>query len=97
LIGQYQAGGGTHPGRWGTPALIGWVRRNLLVPVPRAPSLAALNEQLLEGCRRRLGDRLRGHQEPIGERLFRDLAAFHDLPPAPLPKPLHSDGTGAAV
>jgi transposase len=26
--------------------LIGWVRRNLLVPVPRAASLAALNEQL---------------------------------------------------
>jgi transposase len=29
--------------------LIGWVRRNLLVPVPRATSLTALNEQLLEG------------------------------------------------
>jgi transposase len=63
--------------------LIGWTRRNLLVPVPRATSLAALNEELLEGCRRRLGDRLRGHQETIGERLVRDLAAFHDLPPAP--------------
>src|ERR1700693_2002847 len=35
--------------------LIGWIRRNLLVPVPRAVSLMALNEQLLEGCRRRLG------------------------------------------
>ena len=58
--------------------VIGWIRRNLLVPVPRAASLAALNEQLLEGCRRRLGDRLRGHHETIGERLVRDLAAFHD-------------------
>src|SRR5215467_5147348 len=63
--------------------LIGWIRRNLLVPVPRATSLDALNEQLLEGCRRRLGDRLRGHAETIGERLVRDLAAFHDLPPVP--------------
>jgi transposase len=63
--------------------LIGWIRRNLLVPVPRAASLATLNEQLLEGCRRRLGDRLRGHQETIGERLLRDLAAFHDLSPTP--------------
>jgi hypothetical protein len=63
--------------------LIGWVRRNLLVPVPRAASLAGLNEQLLEGCRRRLGDRLRGHDATIGERLVRDLAAFHDLPPVP--------------
>jgi transposase len=63
--------------------VIGWIRRNLLVPVPRATSLDALNEQLLEGCRRRLGDRLRGHAETIGERLVRDLAAFHDLPPVP--------------
>src|SRR5262249_9217489 len=63
--------------------LVGWIRRNLLVPVPRATSLEALNEQLLEGCRRRLGDRLRGHQETIGERLVRDVAAFHDLPAVP--------------
>src|SRR6266403_1051707 len=46
--------------------LIGWIRRNLLVPVPRAVSLMALNEQLLEGCRRRFGDRLRGLDQKIG-------------------------------
>src|SRR6187397_2554359 len=63
--------------------LIGWTRRNLLVPVPRAVSLLALNEQWVEGCRRRLGDRLRGHDETIGERLVRDLEAFHSLPPTP--------------
>src|SRR5215470_3772094 len=63
--------------------LIGWIRRNLLVPVPRATSLDALNEQLLEGCRRRMGDRLRGHAETIGERLERDLAALRK----PLPPP----------
>jgi transposase len=37
--------------------LIGWIRRNLLAPVPRVASLMVLNEQLLEGCRRQLGDR----------------------------------------
>ena len=63
--------------------LIGWIRRNLLVPVPKAVSLTALNEHLLEGCRRRLGDRLRGHDETIGDRLALDLEAFHGLPPAP--------------
>src|SRR5947207_2131518 len=82
-----------YAGRFGRPGkgndkgkvegLVGWIRRNLLVPVPRAASFTALNEQLLEGCRRRLGDRLRGHDETIGERLARDLAAFQDLPPAP--------------
>jgi hypothetical protein len=34
-------------------------------------------------CRRRFGDRLRGHEETIGERLARDLACFHDLPASP--------------
>jgi len=53
------------------------------VPVPRAASFTALNEQLLEGCRRRLAERRRGHDETIGERVARDLAASQDLPPAP--------------
>src|ERR1700686_2820862 len=69
-------------GKGKVEGLIGGIRRNLLVPVPRAVSLMALNEQLLEGCRRRFGDRLRGHDQTIGERLVRDLEAFHSLPPA---------------
>ena len=60
--------------------LVGWIRRNLLVPMPRAASFAALNAKLIEGCRHRLGDRLRGHAETIGERRARDLAVFHSLP-----------------
>jgi Mu transposase-like protein len=48
-----------------------------------SPSFAALNEQLLADCRRRLGDRLRGHDATIGARLARDLERFHDLPAAP--------------
>src|SRR2546426_3809773 len=57
--------------------LVGYARRNFMVPIPRAVSFAELNAQLLECCRRRLADRLRGHDETIGERLARDLAAFH--------------------
>jgi transposase len=60
--------------------LVGFARRNYLVPIPQAASFAALNEQLLADCRRRLGDRLRAQSETIGERLARDLACFHDLP-----------------
>src|SRR6202047_948237 len=63
--------------------LIGWIRRNLLVPVPRAVSLTALNEQLLEGCQRRLGDRPGGPGATIRGQAGRDLEAFHALPPAP--------------
>ena len=63
--------------------LVGWIRRNHLVPMPRVASLAVLNADLIERCRRRLGDRLRGHSETIGERLVRDLAAFQSLPATP--------------
>ena len=63
--------------------LVGYARRNFLVPIPRADSFEALNTHLLEHCRRRLGDRLRGHAETIGERLGRERTAFLPLPPAP--------------
>jgi transposase len=63
--------------------LVGLIRRNYLVPLPHATSFAALNEQLLADCRRRLGDRLRGHEATIGARLARDQACFHDLPASP--------------
>ena len=63
--------------------LVGLIRRNYLVPLPHAASFDALNEDLLTACRRRLDDRLRGHDETIGERMARDLAAFNDLPPTP--------------
>ena len=63
--------------------LVGFARRNFLVPIPVFESFAVLNEHLLACCRKRLGDRLRGHTETIGERLQRDLAALQE----PLPQP----------
>ena len=63
--------------------LVGYARRNFLVPVPHVASFTELNAHLLECCRRRLNDRLRGHDETVGERLGRDRAAFLPLPPAP--------------
>ncbi len=63
--------------------LVGYARRNFMVPIPRAESFAALNVQLLEHCRRRWGGRLRGHDETIGERLVRDRAALLPLPAVP--------------
>jgi hypothetical protein len=63
--------------------LVGYARRNFMVPIPRAVSFAELNAQLLECCRRRLNDRLRGHDDTIGERLVRDREALLPLPPAP--------------
>jgi transposase len=63
--------------------LVGYARRNFLVPIPVFESFEALNAHLLDCCRKRMGDRLRGQNETIGERLERDLAAFtKPLPPA---------------
>jgi transposase len=63
--------------------LVGYARRNFLVPIPVFESFEALNAHLVDCCRKRMGDRLRGHSETIGERLARDLAAFQTPLPAP--------------
>ncbi len=60
--------------------LVGYARRNFMVPLPRFESFAALNVWLEAQCRRRMQDRLRGHTETIGDRLEQDLASFQDLP-----------------
>ncbi len=63
--------------------VIGFGRRNFLVPMPRFESFEALNVWLEEQCLKRQDADLRGHSETIGERLMRDLDALMALPPAP--------------
>jgi transposase len=64
--------------------LVGYARRNFMVPVPRAPSWEALNAHLLEQCCRRRERKLWGHAETIAERYERDREKLLPLPPAPL-------------
>jgi transposase len=63
--------------------LVGYARRNFMVPIPRAVSWEALNAQLAADCRARRARRLRGHTETIAERFERDRAAMLPLPAAP--------------
>ena len=63
--------------------LVGFSRRNFMVPLPRFASWEAFNRRLEEQCRRRQGDILRGHRETIEERLRRDLEAMAAPPAAP--------------
>ena len=63
--------------------MVGYVRRNFLVPIPRVESFAALNAHLEEKCLERMDAVLRGHAETIGQRMERDLDALLPLPPAP--------------
>ena len=62
---------------------MGYVRRNFLVPIPSFESFEALNAYLEEQCLKRFADKLRGHDETIGERMERDLEALMPLPKAP--------------
>ena len=63
--------------------MVGYARRNFLVPIPAVESSAALNAHLERRCLERLDHRVRGHAESIGERLERDLAAMQSSPAAP--------------
>ncbi|QDU88970.1 Integrase core domain protein [Pirellulimonas nuda] len=64
--------------------LVGFGRRNFLVPVPRVDSLEALNEELLARCEQDLGRTLRGKSGPKQELLKEDQAAMLPLPRQPL-------------
>jgi hypothetical protein len=61
--------------------LVGYARRNFLVPVPRCANWQGLNAQLIEQCRKRRERRLRGHEQTIGERFQKDAEALLPLPP----------------
>ena len=63
--------------------LVGYVRRNFLVPIPSFESFDALNAHLERRCLERMDARLRGHTETIGQRMERDLDALLPLPSVP--------------
>ncbi len=63
--------------------LVGYARRNFLVPIPSFESFDALNAYLERRCLKRMGARLRGHTETIGQRMERDQGALLPLPDAP--------------
>ena len=63
--------------------MVGYARRNHMVPIPNFPTWDAFNEDLEAQCRARQTHILRGYTETIGARLERDLAAMRPLPVAP--------------
>ncbi len=65
--------------------LVGYARRNWLVPIPHLDSWVALNDYLLAKCREEGARRLRGEQETIGRRLALERAHFLPLPQHPYP------------
>ena len=60
--------------------LVGYVRRNFLVPAPQFASFAELNAWLEEKCREHMNRLMRGQTETVGERMVRDQEALLPLP-----------------
>ena len=63
--------------------MVGYVRRNFLVPIPSFESFDALNAHLERRCLERMDATLRGHAETIGQRMERDLDSLLPLPSVP--------------
>ena len=63
--------------------LLGFARRNFLVPVPQVDCLAALNDQLRQRSLADLGERTRGKPAAKSDLLPEDQAAFLPLPKQP--------------
>lgn len=63
--------------------LVGYARRNFLVPVPAVPSLAVLNTELLARCQQEEMRRLQGESQTIGERWTEEREGMLPLPGHP--------------
>jgi transposase len=63
--------------------LVGYARRNFMVPRPRFASWDKFNAHLLIQCQKRRERKLRGHEQSIGERFEKDRERLLPLPAAP--------------
>jgi transposase len=63
--------------------LVGYARRNFMVPIPRYATWEEFNEHLLAQCQKRRERKLRGHQQTIGERFEKDKEMLLPLPAGP--------------
>jgi transposase len=61
-------------------AMVGYARRNFLVPIPEASSWEALNAELLRRCDADLARTVRGETQTKRDRLLMDRAALRALP-----------------
>ena len=61
-------------------AMVGFARRNFLVPVPEAASWEGLNAELARRCEEDLDRRLRGKEQSKRELLTAERAALRPLP-----------------
>ena len=60
--------------------LVGYIRRNVCVPLPKVESLDELDAKLLEQCVKYLTHQVEGRPRTAGEMLAEDRVAFYPIP-----------------
>lgn len=60
--------------------LVGYIRRNVCVPLPRVASLEELNGKLLEYCVKYLNHRIEGKPASVAEMLAEERSQLHAIP-----------------
>ena len=68
----------------GTEGMIGYIRRNYLVPIPVVKSFEELNERLLQSCLRHGAHRMQGRTESVDNLFEREKEHLIPLPAVPL-------------
>lgn len=63
--------------------LVGYIRRNVCVPVPKVKSLKELNRMLQEKCLNYLSHQIRGKEASVGKMLTREREKLYPLPGYP--------------
>ena len=63
--------------------LVGYIRRNVCVPVPKAESMEDLNRMLQEKCLNYLSHQIRGKESSVGEMLTKEREKLYPLPGYP--------------
>ena len=63
--------------------LVGYMRRNVCVPVPRANTMEELNQILLEKCEKYLTHQIRGKESDVGTMLAQEKQHLYPLPGYP--------------
>ena len=63
--------------------LVGYIRRNVCVPIPKTETMDALNRMLLEKCESYLSHQIRGKPASVGEMLVQEQGELFPLPGYP--------------
>ena len=63
--------------------LVGYIRRNVCVPIPRAETMEDLNRMLQEKCLNYLSHQIRGKESSVGEMLTKEREKLYPLPGYP--------------